>query len=239
MAMEVQQSLLPSSIPTFEGLDLAGHSTYCDETGGDYYDFLDISDSPEQELHLAVGDVMGHGIAAAMLMATARGILHSRTSSKTSLADLMTHMNELLVRDTEGERFMTMLLVTVDRDEGTMRWASAGHGPPILFDPEQDMFVDLIRGQLPLGLVAGVSYHENVYRDLVQGQIILAATDALWETRNLDGEEFGMDRLQDALRGVADRSAQEISDALHGAVEAWCAPRKPNDDLTLVVVKVL
>jgi len=144
-----------------------------------------------------------------------------------------------LVRDTEGERFMTMLLVTVDRDEEEMRWASAGHGPPILYDPTADQFVELTRGQLPLGLVAGVAYHENIYRNLVPGHIILAATDALWETRNLDGEEFSMERLQDALRAVANQSAQEISDALRKGVEAWCAPRKPNDDMTLVVVKVL
>jgi len=239
LAMEVQQSLLPSEIPTHPGLDLAGHSTYCDETGGDYYDFLDISDTPEHELHIAVGDVMGHGIAAAMLMATARGILHSGTRSKTGLADLMTHMNELLVRDTEGERFMTMLLMTVDRDGGRMSWASAGHGPPILFDPVADRFVQLPKGQLPLGLVPGVGYEERAYRELAAGQIILAATDALWETRNLDREEFGMERLQATLRLIADRPAQEISDGLRKAVEDWCSPRRPDDDLTLVVVKIL
>ena len=85
----------------------------------------------------------------------------------------------------------------------------------------------------------GVAYHENVYRELAPGHIILAATDALWETRNLDGEEFTMERLQDALRAVADKSATEISAALRNAVKEWCAPRKPDDDMTLVVVKVL
>jgi serine phosphatase RsbU (regulator of sigma subunit) len=190
-------------------------------------------------MHIAVGDVMGHGVAAAMLMATARGILHSGTQSKTGLADLMTHLNELLVRDTEGERFMTMLLLTIDREGGRLSWASAGHGPPILYDPATGRFANLIRGQLPLGLVAGVAYESNLYRDLSPGQIILAATDALWETRNLEGEEFGMERLLAALRSVADRPAQEISDALRAAVEGWCAPRRPDDDLTLVVVKVL
>ncbi|MHC4956056.1 MAG: SpoIIE family protein phosphatase [Planctomycetota bacterium] len=238
MAMEVQQSLLPSTVPEHPGVDLAGHSTYCDETGGDYYDFLDISDTPDHCLTIAVGDVMGHGVAAAMLMATARGILHSRTRSKTGLADLMEHMNELLVRDTEGVRFMTMLLLTVDPAEGSMNWSSAGHGPPILYDSQTDSFPELARGQLPLGLVEGVAYEEKAHRDLVPGDIVLAATDALWETRNLDSEEVGIERLHDLLRGVADRPAQEISDTLRAAVEAWCAPRKPDDDLTLVVIKI-
>src|SRR5690606_36293650 len=74
LAMEVQQNLLPSKTPSIDGLDIAGHSTYCDETGGDYYDYLEIADLTHRSAAFAIGDVLGHGIAAAMLMATARGI---------------------------------------------------------------------------------------------------------------------------------------------------------------------
>ena len=147
-------------------------------------------------------------------------------------------MNELLVRDTDGVRFMTMLLLTVDPTEGKMHWSSAGHGPPIFYDVREDAFPELARGQLPLGLVEGVAYEEKARKSLVSGDIVLAATDALWETRNLDAEEFGMERLQQVLRENAGRTAQEISDALRAAVEGWCAPRRPDDDLTLVVIKI-
>jgi len=238
MAMEVQQSLLPSEDPDHPGIDVSGHSTYCDETGGDYYDFLDISGTHEHTLNVAVGDVMGHGIAAAMLMATARGILHSRSRHKGGLAELMEHMNELLVRDTAGERFMTMLLMTIDVPAGTVRWASAGHGPPMIYDPKTRTFVELARGQLPLGLVDGVAYHENVYTELEPGQIIIAATDGLWETRNMESEEFGMDRLKTLVGELATLSADRISHALREAVAEWCHPRKPDDDLTFVVMKI-
>ena len=89
LAMEVQRNLLPSDAPVISGLDIAGHSTYCDETGGDYYDFLDVSGADKDTAVVALGDVMGHGVAAAMLMATARGILRSRCSVAGSLADCL------------------------------------------------------------------------------------------------------------------------------------------------------
>jgi serine phosphatase RsbU (regulator of sigma subunit) len=86
LAQEVQQNLLPSGTPNIKGLDIAGHATYCDETGGDYYDFLKIAGQPDTTAAIVVGDVVGHGVAAAMLMATARGILLSRCRTPGSLA---------------------------------------------------------------------------------------------------------------------------------------------------------
>jgi sigma-B regulation protein RsbU (phosphoserine phosphatase) len=239
LAMEVQQSLLPNEDPDAFGLDVAGHSTYCDETGGDYYDFLDISGSPDHTLTVAVGDVMGHGIAAAMLMATARGILHSRAKTPGSLCELMTHMNAILVRDTEGERFMTMMLMTIDADLRRLRWASAGHGAPILYDPSTDKFPVLGRGGLPLGLMSAVAYQERVVEDLAVGSILLPSTDGVWETRNEAGEEWGLDRFQELIRASVDESAAEISRRIKSAVEQWRGNSAQDDDVTFVVVKLL
>ena len=98
LAMEVQKNLLPDEAPEVGGLDIAGHSTYCDETGGDYYDFLDVHGVDDDTAVIAIGDVMGHGVAAAMLMATARGILRSRCSVPGSLADFLEHLNAMLTR---------------------------------------------------------------------------------------------------------------------------------------------
>ena len=126
MAMEVQQSLLPTEKPKINGLDIVGHSTYCDETGGDYYDYLEIAELSKCSASLVVGDVMGHGIAAAMLMATARGILRSRSYEVGSLGELLGHLNDLLVEVTGGSRFMTMVLMTIDGKNGNLRLSSAG-----------------------------------------------------------------------------------------------------------------
>ncbi|MHC4939304.1 MAG: SpoIIE family protein phosphatase [Planctomycetota bacterium] len=239
LAMEVQQSLLPHDDPDAFGLDVAGHSTYCDETGGDYYDFLHIDGTADHTLSVAVGDVMGHGIAAAMLMATARGILHSRTKTPGRLCELLTHMNTILVRDTDGERFMTMLLLTIDADLRRMRWASAGHGAPILYDPSTDKFPALGRGGLPLGLMAGVAYQERVVEKLKPGTILLPCTDGVWETRNENGEEWGLDRFHQLIRDSANESAAEISSRIRTAVEGWRGNSAQDDDITFVVVKLL
>ncbi|MBW2408410.1 MAG: SpoIIE family protein phosphatase, partial [Deltaproteobacteria bacterium] len=152
LAQEVQQNLLPSETPRIEGLDIVGHATYCDETGGDYFDFLDINGLPETTAAIAVGDVAGHGVPAAMLMATARGILQSRCQHPGNLADLLTHLNDLLVEDTGGEGFMTMLLMTVDARRKEMRWATAGHEVPMIYDPESDEFIELKSTGMVLGL---------------------------------------------------------------------------------------
>ncbi|QDV34152.1 SpoIIE family protein phosphatase [Tautonia plasticadhaerens] len=174
LAMEIQQKLLPAEPPAITGLDIAGHSTYCDETGGDYYDFLELDETAQGDLIVVLGDVMGHGVAAALLMATARGILRSRAAETGSLGELLTHVNRQLEADTGGERFMTMILMVVDVRRGTIRWSSAGHDEPILYDPEADRFAELpeING-LPLGVMDDSTYGEASLDGLAPGRILL------------------------------------------------------------------
>lgn len=239
LAMEVQRNLLPSTDPAIDGLDIAGHSTYCDETGGDYYDFLDVTDVEDDTAVVALGDVMGHGVAAAMLMATARGILRSRCAVPGSLADFLVHLNDMLVPDTRGHRFMTMLLLTVCPSRRELRWASAGHGPPIVYDRTGDCFPDLDGGDLPLGIVGKERYEEFTKTDIARGSVILAATDGLWEAKGLDGTLYGMDRVRDLLRAHADRPASEISEQIRSSINAYVGPEGQDDDLTYVIIKVL
>ncbi|MEZ6069066.1 MAG: SpoIIE family protein phosphatase [Pirellulales bacterium] len=239
LAMEVQKNLLPSESPSVKRLDIAGHSTYCDETGGDYYDFLDVSGADDETAVIAVGDVMGHGVAAAMLMATARGILRSRCSVPGSLADFLSHLNEMLVPDTQGERFMTMLLITVSATRDELRWASAGHGPPMIYDADADRFLDIDGGGLPLGLFDEAEYDEYVESGVKAGFIILAATDGVCETKGEDGELFGNERLERLVRQHARRTSDEISEAIRDAVAQFRGPSGQDDDVTFVIAKVV
>lgn len=239
LAMEVQQNLLPSAEPSIEGLDIAGHSTYCDETGGDYYDYLELQGVDEHTASIALGDVMGHGVAAAMLMATARGILRSRCQEPGSLADFLDHLNAMLCHDTQGHRFMTMLLLTLDAKAAEMRWSSAGHGPPIVYDTQDDRFLDFEAGDLPLGIEESEKFTEHRYSQIRNGQIVIAATDGLWETKGHDKELFGMERVHDLIRRNAHRTADEISEAIRFELAEYRGPLDPDDDLTFVVVKVL
>lgn len=239
LAMEVQRNLLPSESPSIVGLDIAGHSTYCDETGGDYYDFLDVSGAEQDTAVIVIGDVMGHGVAAALLMATARGILRSRCVVSGSLADFLNHLNEMLVVDTQGERFMTMLLATISSRRDELRWASAGHGPPIVYDPASDGFPEIDGGGLPLGLMEDEHYEEYVQPGIKPGSIIVASTDGVTETINEQGELYGTQRLFQLLRQHAAESADEISQALRESLAKYRGPLAQEDDLTFVVAKVL
>jgi len=238
VAMEVQQALLPKASPEVEGLDVAGHSTYCDETGGDYYDFLDLSGLDGQSLCVALGDVMGHGVAAAMLMATARGILRSRTQDSGSLADLLTHMNQLLVHDTGGTRFMTMLLATLDRKDHALRWASAGHDPPFCYDPADGRFTELEGTGMPLGIMEEETYREHAYSDVRAGQIFFMVTDGVWEMQNPDGEQFGKQRVNELIAQHHEQSAESIRQHILKALFAFRGDDSQDDDVTFVIVKV-
>ncbi|WP_169976855.1 SpoIIE family protein phosphatase [Tautonia rosea] len=239
LAMEIQQKLLPEETPTLPGLDIAGHSTYCDETGGDYYDFLELDETTQGDLIVVLGDVMGHGIAAALLMATARGVLRTRASESGSLGQLLTHVNRQLEADTGGERFMTMILMVVDAPHHAIRWASAGHDAPIVYDPQRDAFVDLpnING-LPLGLMDDSAYEEGVWDGLGPGHIVLLGTDGIWETRSPDEEEFGKDRLCAIIRAHRDEPSERISEAINDALKQFRGDSHQDDDITFVVVKL-
>ncbi|WP_152054232.1 SpoIIE family protein phosphatase [Tautonia marina] len=239
LAMEIQQKLLPEETPALPGLDIAGHSTYCDETGGDYYDFLELDETTQGDLIVVLGDVMGHGIAAALLMATARGVLRTRASESGSLGQLLTHVNRQLEADTGGERFMTMILMVVDAPHHAIRWASAGHDAPIVYDPQSDAFLDLpnING-LPLGLLDDSEYEEAVWDGLGSGHIVLLGTDGIWETRSPSEEEFGKDRLRDIIRAHRDEPSERISVAINDALKQFRGDSHQDDDITFVVVKL-
>ena len=238
LAQEVQQNLLPSGTPNIKGLDIAAHATYCDETGGDYYDFLKIAGLPDTTAAIVVGDVVGHGVAAAMLMATARGILLSRCRTPGSLADLLTHLNNQLVNDTGGDRFMTMLLMALDADKKEMRWASAGHDTPLVYDPIDDRFHEFKGSNLSLGLMKKAEYEEHTFSDVKTGQIYMASTDGLWEAFNGDSEMFGKDRIRDLIRRCADLPAQEICEKINAELSDFLGDTSPDDDLTFVIVKI-
>lgn len=239
LASDVQTSLLPTEIPEINDLDISGHSTYCDETGGDYYDFLEIGSLTEGQVVLALGDVMGHGAAAAMLMATARGILRSRTQAPGTMAELLTHMNRLLAEDTGGSRFMTMILVVLDLKSGQGRMVSAGHDMPIVYDPENDEFAELPdEGGLPLGLIEDEVYEEMIFPNVRSNQVYLIATDGLWEAYNSAGEQYGLDRLKESVRRHAKLTAEEINAGLLADFNAFLGDANPHDDVTFIVAKV-
>jgi sigma-B regulation protein RsbU (phosphoserine phosphatase) len=237
IAMEVQQRLLPRDPPQLVGLDVAGHSTYCDETGGDYYDFLMLDEAQPGSVLVALGDVMGHGVAAALVMAGARAVLRDRALAAGSLSELMGRLNNLLAADLDGTRFMTMYLAVISPHTG-IRWVSAGHDPAILYDPETDSFTDIEGGELPLGVMEDTEYVEQTYALLRPRQILVVGTDGVWEMPNHAGEQFGKERLREAIRSSAMLPAAEIVQTVlerHAVFRGEC---RPMDDVTFVIIRV-
>lgn len=239
VATQVQQSLLPLASPTSDRLDIYGVSRYCDEAGGDYYDFIQVGDLPDERALVAIGDVMGHGIGAALLMASARAALRATALKSGALGDLLEAVNTVLARDNRHGRFMTMLLVLLEPKQGAIRWASAGHDAPMLFEPRAGEFIELEGGDVPLGVQEDVNYEEYRFPCLNPHQVLLLGTDGIWEARNAAGEMFGKERLKELVQKNMDHSAREIGHALDKALADFLGGEPARDDVTFVVVKVL
>ena len=238
LAKEIQQALLPQREPVVEGMDVAGTSIYCDETGGDYYDYLQFSGLGPGRLAVAVGDVTGHGISAALLMTTARAFLRSRAIHPGDLGQVVTDVNRLLAVDTsQAGNFMTLLFMLVDGVREEIRWVRAGHEPAILYDPATDSFSELMGGGIALGVDETWTFEEQRHDGWKAGQVILIGTDGIWESENPQGEMFGKERLREIVRRVHVRTAQELVEAITDAVDRFRQDVPRQDDITLVVIK--
>ncbi len=238
IAMEVQQHLLPRHAPEIEGLDIAGQSIYCEETGGDYFDYLPAGKNGHRKIKIVVGDVSDHGIASALLMTTARAFLRQRASMTGNLNQIVGDVNRQLSRDVEESgRFMTLFFCEIDGRIKTIRWVNAGHDPAVIFDLSSGDFEELTGRSLPLGVSEKTAYQE-FQRKLAPGQIILIGTDGIWESQNAEGQMFGKERFRNVIRTYARKSAKEILQAVIDEIDEFCRPLENEDDVTLVVVKV-
>lgn len=236
VAQEVQLSLLPGHDPEFPGADIAGTSAYSDETGGDYYDFIPRRTGRGDSLVVAVGDVSGHGVQAALTMASARAYLRSLLSGGAPLHEAVPAVNRLVFEDTDGSgRFMTLFLLELFKD-GTMEWVRAGHDPALLLTSDGDRFEELQGEGLPLGVVPDAEFTVGSGKG-VPGQIAVIGTDGIWEAVSPSGEMFGKDRFKALVREHADQNAAALVRTVNQAVTAFRATAPQRDDMTLAVVR--
>ena len=238
LAMEVQQNLLPNKDPEIEGLDIAGTSIYCEETGGDYYDYLLTAENDQKKICVVVGDVADHGIPSALLMTTARAFLRQRTSRSGELDQVVADVNRQLTRDVEDSgRFMTLFICEIDRSKQVIHWVNAGHDPAMIYDREGGQFEELTGNALPLGVSETAAYQKSD-KKIIPGQIIMVGTDGIWEAQNPQGEMFGKGRFKNIIRENAGQPAKDIVQAVIKAVDRFCHPLEKEDDVTLVVTKI-
>jgi sigma-B regulation protein RsbU (phosphoserine phosphatase) len=239
-ASEIQRNLMPKDRLAVKGLQMAGRSDWCDETGGDYYDFFTRAVSGKTCAGIVVGDVTGHGLPSALLMTTARAFVRERIANSGSTAEIVTDVNRHLARDVDGtHRFMSMFYCEVDPVDHLLRWTRAGHDPAFLYDPSTEAFDELAGPgmPLPLGVLEETRYEESV-RAVVSGQVIVIGTDGIWETRNVQGEYFGKNRLMSAVGEYVDRPPHAIVAAVLERLNTFRGELPVEDDATLVVVKI-
>lgn len=240
LAREVQQTLLPSQAPQVVGLDIAGKSFYCDATGGDYWDYFLPETMAERSVGIAVGDVSGHGLPAALLMASVRASLRQRVAMGGDIGAVVTDVNRQFSRDTETSgHFMTLFYLSIDRQEGRLQWVRAGHDPALLYDPLGDSLENLKGRGVALGVDADAVYMASKWDSLRAGQVLLIGTDGIWEACNLSGEMLGKEQVRQRLREQAHCSASEIVVSLTELVQSFVGEGRLEDDLTMVVVKVV
>lgn len=239
LAMEVQQSLLPAGTPNIDGLDIAATSIYCDETGGDFYDFPAVGCRDHQRLGIAVGDVAGHGVSAALLMATARAFLRCRIAQPGRKSEIISDVNAMLASDTGGTgQFVTLYYAEIDVGRRRIEWIRAGHEPALLYNPVDDKFEELAGQGTAIGIDNQLNYSVNSIDDLSPGQILCIATDGIWETHNSQGEMFGRKRLKDIIRQKSHLTAEKILDDVIDSVKKFRAGLRQEDDITLIIVKL-
>ncbi len=237
VAEEVQRNLLPKVPPKVSGLEMAAVSNYSEETGGDYYDFIPLANG---RLAVAVGDVSGHGVGSALLMASARASLRMAWDADADIADIISRVNKRLSKDVdETGRFLTLFLLEVDPSSKKLNWVAGGHDPALLYDPASDDFSELGGRGLAVGVLEGAKYETSHRIGWTPGSILLVGTDGIWETHNGRHEMFGKDRLKEIIRANAFADPQSIVETVINALNDYRGGAVQEDDVTMVLLKLL
>lgn len=242
LAAEVQRRLLPANPPEHASLQLAGYCEPARGVGGDYYDFIAID---ENRFGIAIADVAGKGMPAALLMSSVQATLRSLTTSNDSLppvvpllAPMMGKLNRLVFNSTNGENYVTFFYAHFDCATRCLTYVNAGHNPPLYLPRGNPV---KIRQLTVGGLMTGAFEHSEYEQETVQmqpGDLMFLYTDGLSEAPNASGEEFGERRVEEMLAATAQMSAEEIRAEVVRRVKRWRANVPLHDDLTFVVMTV-
>jgi sigma-B regulation protein RsbU (phosphoserine phosphatase) len=235
VAQKIQRQLLPRGGLQAPGLDVYGVSVPCDETSGDYFDYIR---RPGGRLAFVVGDVSGHGIGAALLMSTARALLRAFTAVESPAAEVVTRLNRFLSDDVETGRFMTLFYGEVNLRERTLQYVRAGHNEPLVYRRAKDSFEELAEGGIALAMMDDFEFESTGPVVLEKGDLLFMYTDGIVEAMNAAREPFGIGRIQDILRAHRDQPAKDIVEKVRAAVRQHTGTDRREDDLTLVVTKI-
>lgn len=232
LATEIQQRFQPSGPPELSGYQFQGISFSCYEIGGDYYDFIERHDG---KMMIALGDVSGKGTAAALLMSSLHAAIHAQVSAKSSLEQTVSSVNQYLAENTPANRFVTLFAAELDPTNGSLKYINAGHNPPLIGRLNGGI-EQLSSGGFPLGIIPTAEF-ELGEMILQPGESLVIYSDGVSEANNLNGDEFGLDRLASVIQNNLRSSAAGLRDKVESALSAFTQTAPANDDITLVIVK--
>src|SRR5271163_3842754 len=234
LARSIQLGLLPERPPLLEGFEIGVAHRPSLEVGGDYYDFIALA--PDTILTV-VADVEGKGVGSAMVMANLQATLHALLAHLHSLERLVESLNDMILADTRGQKFMTMFVGLLDQPRRTLHYVNAGHVQPAVVRVDGDVEY-LTEGGMVVGLFAGVRY-ERGHVKLHPGDLVVFCTDGITEANNSSEEEFGQPRLVELAVRERTKRAQEIVDIVLKEVDLFSRGGTHEDDRVIMILKVV
>jgi len=230
IARDIQMSMVPNIFPDYEGLDIYASMTPAKEVGGDLYGYLMIGDN----LYFCIGDVSGKGVPASLFMAQATRLFRTLASQRLMPADIANRMNAELSENNEQGMFVTMFFGLVNLKSGKMEFCNAGHNPPLLIETGE--FLEM-EPNAPIGLWPELEYIGESIEN-IKDKLLFFYTDGLNEAENKQQQQFGDEHLQEIVRKINFETAKQVVDILNMEVERHRNGADPNDDITMLCLKV-
>jgi serine phosphatase RsbU (regulator of sigma subunit) len=231
-AADIQRSVYPQYPPKLEGLELAGRSLPCRSIGGDYYDYIPMSDG---RTLVVIADVSGKGLPAALVVSSLQARMHALAEVQTDIGKLVNRLNTGLKASTPDNKFVTGFLTAIDPATGEMEYTNAGHNPPIIVRASGE--TELLHAGGPvLGLLGGLTFTATRSR-LHPGDMLVMYSDGVSEACNAQDEEFTEDRVGEVARGCLGRSSEDTLMEISKQLRDFLGECAPTDDVTMVVVR--
>jgi serine phosphatase RsbU (regulator of sigma subunit) len=233
LAREIQKSFLPAKCPAVPGYELAAAWRSARRVGGDFYDFMLLSNG---NVGIAIADVADKGVPAALFMALSRTLVRATSMSGRTPSDALRRTNTLILSDARSDLFVTVFYGLLHPRSGSFTYANAGHNPPLWLNVRSGMMQRLHQHGMALGVLMDMPLSEHAIQ-IELGDVLALYTDGVTEALNIYGEEFGVERLEQVVRTHAAQTAEEIVAAIQAAVDEFVGNEPPFDDFTLVVMK--
>jgi len=233
LARQIQMDLLPKTLPHGDDFEFAAYSQPSRYVGGDFYDFLDTR---RDNTGIVIADVSGKGMPAALMVSQIQAMFRSEARNTDSLVKILQNVNYLMATTTSSEKFVTVFYAEFNTQDKILHYSNAGHNYPIVINKDGECQF-LIEGGLLMGAFSDARYKEDSIH-LQQGDLVFFYTDGINEAHGKDGEQYGEDRLIELIKNIRDLSAREITEKVVEDVQNFAVSDMPQDDMTVVALKL-